>query len=79
MLCSRQKQEAKAVEIARKELPDLIIMDIQLPTVSGLDLIEAIKGETAMPDAEALAIINRMDPHNIRATVIKDNPPARPV
>jgi glutaconate CoA-transferase subunit B len=42
-------------------------------------LIDAIKGETAMPDAEALGIIKRMDPHNIRATVITDNPPARPV
>ena len=26
---------AKAVEIARQELPDLIIMDIQLPEVQG--------------------------------------------
>ena len=30
---------AKAVEIARQELPDLIIMDIQLPEVSGLDIM----------------------------------------
>lgn len=33
--------------------------------------------ETAMPDAEALAIIAQLDPHNFRANVIKDNPPAR--
>jgi glutaconate CoA-transferase, subunit B len=33
--------------------------------------------ETPMPDAEALAIIARLDPHGLRAGVIKDNPPAR--
>ena len=44
---------------------------------TGFEVIDAIKGETAMPDAEAIAIISRMDPHNIRATVIKDNPIAR--
>lgn len=33
--------------------------------------------ETALPDENALAIIERLDPHNYRATVIKDNPPAR--
>lgn len=35
--------------------------------------------ETPLPDAQALAIIAQMDPHNIRASVIKDNPPARRV
>jgi len=30
-----------------------------------------------LPDAEALAIIAQLDPHNIRAGAIKDNPPAR--
>ncbi len=30
---------------------------------------------TLAPTAEQLAIIRRLDPHNIRATVIKDNPP----
>ena len=33
--------------------------------------------ETPLPGAEALAIIASLDPHNIRATVFKDNPPAR--
>ncbi len=33
--------------------------------------------ETPLPGAEALAIIAGLDPHNIRASVIKDNPPAR--
>ena len=34
--------------------------------------------ETPLPAAEALAVIASLDPHNIRAGVIKDNPPVRP-
>jgi two-component system cell cycle response regulator DivK len=33
----------RAVEIARQENPDLILMDIQLPEVSGLDITRQIK------------------------------------
>jgi len=33
----------KALELARKEKPDLILMDIQLPEVSGLELTKWIK------------------------------------
>jgi glutaconate CoA-transferase subunit B len=35
--------------------------------------------ETALPTKDQLAIIARLDPHNIRASVIKDDPPARRV
>ena len=34
-------------------------------------------GETPGPDAEALAVMARLDPHNQRAAVLKDNPPSR--
>ena len=44
---------------------------------TGFPLIDAANGETPAPDAGALAIINRLDPHGYRASVIKDNPPAR--
>lgn len=47
---------AKAVEIARKELPDLIIMDIQLPHVSGMDLIAGIKADPALSATPILAV-----------------------
>lgn len=44
---------------------------------TGFALINAVKGETPLPDAEQLAIIAALDPHQIRATIFKDNPPAR--
>lgn len=33
--------------------------------------------ETPLPTADQLEIIQRMDPHNLRARQVKDNPPAR--
>ena len=48
----------------------------EVQPATGFALINATEGETALPDAEALAIIDRLDPHNYRAHVIRDNPPA---
>lgn len=51
----------------------------EVQDATGFDLIDAAESETALPSAEALEIIHQMDPHNIRANVIKDNPPAQKV
>jgi glutaconate CoA-transferase subunit B len=54
--------------------PGVTFAEVQAAT--GFPLLDAVNGETALPDADALAIIARLDPHNIRASAIKDNPPA---
>ena len=41
---------------ARAFAPDLVIMDIQLPNISGLDLIAAIKRDAALADTPVLAV-----------------------
>jgi CheY-like chemotaxis protein len=33
----------QAIDIARKELPDLIVLDLVMPGVSGFDVIDALK------------------------------------
>lgn len=43
---------------------------------TGFALVDAVAGETPLPNAEQLAIIAQLDPHNIRDKVIKDNPSA---
>jgi glutaconate CoA-transferase subunit B len=49
----------------------------QVQQATGFPLIAAPGlAETPMPTAEQLTIIARLDPHNLRATVIKNNPPA---
>lgn len=45
-----------ALEAARQFVPNLIIMDIQLPNVSGLDLIEAAKKDATLRTIPVLAV-----------------------
>lgn len=47
---------AMVLETARKMMPDLIIMDIQLGGVSGVDLIEAAKRDRALQGIPVLAV-----------------------
>ncbi|HEX8224997.1 MAG TPA: response regulator, partial [Allosphingosinicella sp.] len=46
----------EAVERARAFAPDLIVMDIQMPHVSGLELIERIKGDTELRRTPIMAV-----------------------
>jgi len=46
----------KAVELARANKPDLIIMDIQLPEVSGLDLTRWIKDDASIKTIPIMAV-----------------------
>ncbi|MGV3481039.1 MAG: CoA-transferase subunit beta [Sphingobium sp.] len=45
---------------------------------TGFDIVipDGAAPQTALPDEEALAVIRRLDPHDIRATLLKGNPPA---
>jgi two-component system, cell cycle response regulator DivK len=45
-----------ALEQAKMFQPDLIIMDIQLPHVSGLDLIAAMQKDTVLQNIPILAV-----------------------
>jgi two-component system, cell cycle response regulator DivK len=45
-----------AVRIARERLPDLILMDISLPIMTGWDATEAIKAEPATRDIPIIAL-----------------------
>ena len=47
---------AKVLDIARAVSPDLIIMDIQLPGISGVDLIEAAKQDMLLAQIPVLAV-----------------------
>jgi two-component system cell cycle response regulator DivK len=54
---TRQTREGlKAISIAKKFLPDLILMDIQLPEVSGLEVVKWIKDDDNLSDIPIVAI-----------------------
>ncbi len=46
----------EAVELTRTHRPDLILMDIQLPEVSGLEVIRWIKDDEALRHIPVIAI-----------------------
>ena len=46
----------EAVERARDFAPDLIIMDIQMPHISGLEIIEQLKGDHALAPIPIMAV-----------------------
>lgn len=45
-----------ALELAREHRPDLILMDIQLPEVSGLDLTKWIKADDELANIPVVAV-----------------------
>ncbi len=46
----------EVVELAQKEQPNLIIMDIQLPNISGIDVIKQIKKTPVIKNIPILAV-----------------------
>ena len=50
------KDGLKALELAREHLPDLILMDIQLPEVSGLEVTKWIKDDSRLAEIPVVAV-----------------------
>ncbi len=46
----------EALDIARRESPDLIIMDIQLPGISGLEVTKMIKDDESTKSIPVIAV-----------------------
>ncbi len=46
----------EAMDITREHHPDLILMDIQLPKVSGLDIIKKIKSDDELKNIPVIAV-----------------------
>ncbi len=44
------------LELAREHNPDLILMDIQLPEISGLDVTKMLKAEDDLKDIPVIAV-----------------------
>lgn len=49
-------QADKGLEIARREKPDLIIMDINLPNLDGLSLTSMMKDDSELADIPVVAL-----------------------
>lgn len=50
------KEGLNATDLVRREKPDLILMDIQLPEISGLDVTRKIKSDKSIADIPIIAV-----------------------
>ena len=54
ILCARDGEEA--LRIARRDSPDIILLDIRLPKISGYDVCKSVKSDPAMSHTKVLII-----------------------
>ena len=47
---------AEALDLVRQHRPDLVLMDIQLPNVSGLEIIKSIKADAELKSIPIVAL-----------------------
>ena len=50
------KEGLEAIRLTKSEKPDLILMDIQLPEVSGLDVTRRLKSDSSISDIPIIAV-----------------------
>ncbi len=66
---ARDGQEA--IEVARRKLPDLILMDIQMPRKTGIEAVQELRADPRFANTPILAITaharNYLPPDIIRA------------
>ena len=53
---AQTREGLKAIEMARTFKPDLILMDIQLPEVSGLEVTKWLKDDSELKDIPVVAV-----------------------
>jgi len=71
----KTREGTRVLELAREHKPDLILMDIQLPEVSGLDLIRWLKDAEdlrSIPVIAVTAFAMKGDEDRIRETGCED-------
>ena len=47
---------SEAMDLARQQMPDLILMDIQLPEISGLDITKMLKEDDELKSIPVIAV-----------------------
>lgn len=61
------KDGSEALEMARALKPDLVLMDINMPRMNGLDAVRNIKAE--MPDTKIIMLTSSLDEDNLFAAL----------
>ena len=65
VLVARDGEEG--IEVARGDQPDLIVSDIMMPKVSGLELVIALKGDAATSEIPIILLSAKAQNADVRA------------
>ena len=65
VLVARDGQEG--IEVARADQPDLIVSDIMMPKVSGLELVNALKGDPTTSDIPIILLSAKAQNADVRS------------
>jgi len=60
------KDGQQAVDLAFKERPDLILMDVIMPNVGGFDAVRALREKAETKDIPVIMVTTRGEEENIR-------------
>jgi class 3 adenylate cyclase/CheY-like chemotaxis protein len=56
-----------ALEIVRDQLPDLVLLDIQMPKLDGIETVKQLKADTALPFIPVIMVTARSDAKDVVA------------
>lgn len=54
----------EGLQVARDEMPDIIVLDIHLPDLNGLDVLQKLKGHPELKDVPVLLLTGQDDLSN---------------
>ena len=63
--CSAHRTAARGIEIARASLPDVILMDINLPGISGIEALKILRADPATAHIPIIALSANAMPRDI--------------
>lgn len=55
----------EALEILKKEQPDIILLDLRMPVMDGIEFLKKLKPKDTMPDTKIIVFSNYDDQHEI--------------
>src|SRR5579863_10076172 len=57
----------EAIAAARQHLPDLILLDVTMPNLDGIEVCRRLKGDATLPFMPIILVTGRSDPRDIIA------------
>jgi CheY-like chemotaxis protein len=58
---------AEAVEVARREMPDLILMDMMMPRMTGLEAVQALRSSSETRSIPIIMVTTRSEKEKVEA------------